>query len=107
MPGATTASEVLLVAAMAENEFMIPQTVPNRPIKGAVDPTLARKVMPRSSEFISRPMVTAMARSTRWRSDACMLSFDGIPAAIPACHSSIPAAKVESRGSCLLFLTRE
>ena len=34
MPGATTASVVSWRAAMAENEFMMPHTVPNRPIKG-------------------------------------------------------------------------
>jgi len=26
------------------NEFMIPQTVPKRPIKGVVEPVVARKV---------------------------------------------------------------
>ena len=41
MPGATTDSEVLLVAAIDWNEFMMPQTVPNRPMNGAVEPTVA------------------------------------------------------------------
>ena len=34
MPGATTARLVSLLAAMPENEFMIPQTVPNNPTNG-------------------------------------------------------------------------
>ena len=34
MPGATTASEVLLAPAMAVKLRMMPQTVPNRPTKG-------------------------------------------------------------------------
>jgi len=38
IPGATTASVVSCLAAMAENEFMIPHTVPNSPTKGAVAP---------------------------------------------------------------------
>ena len=42
MPGATTASEVLLASAMAVKLRMMPQTVPNRPTKGATEPTVAR-----------------------------------------------------------------
>ena len=45
MPGATTASEVFLVSAIAWKLFMMPQTVPNRPMNGAVEPTEARNVM--------------------------------------------------------------
>src|SRR5690606_40417826 len=45
IPGATTASEVLAVAAIEAKEFIIPQTVPKRPMKGAADPTDARKIM--------------------------------------------------------------
>src|SRR5215813_14047385 len=37
MPGATTARLVFCEPAMAEKLFMMPQTVPNSPIKGAVD----------------------------------------------------------------------
>ena len=39
MPGATTARFVFCWIAISSNEFLIPQTVPKRPIKGAVDPT--------------------------------------------------------------------
>ena len=35
MPGATTASAVFLEAAIAWKLVMMPQTVPNRPMKGA------------------------------------------------------------------------
>ncbi len=67
MPGATTARLVFLLAAMAAKECMMPHTVPNRPTKGAVAPTEARKTIQRSIRSISRPTVTVMARSTRSR----------------------------------------
>ena len=67
MPGATTARLVLCIAAMAENECMMPQTVPNRPMNGAVAPTLARNTIQRSIRSISRCTVTVMARSMRSR----------------------------------------
>jgi hypothetical protein len=37
---------VVFSAAMAPKLFIIPQTVPKRPINGAVDPVEARTVMP-------------------------------------------------------------
>ena len=45
MPGATTARLVLPDAAIEVKEFMMPHTVPNSPMNGAVEPTEARKVM--------------------------------------------------------------
>ena len=44
IPGATIAKLVFLDTAIDWNEFIIPHTVPNNPIKGAVDPIVARKV---------------------------------------------------------------
>ena len=44
MPGATIAKLVFLEIAIDWKEFIIPHTVPNKPINGAVDPTVARKV---------------------------------------------------------------
>ena len=44
IPGATIARLVFLEIAIDWNEFIIPHTVPNRPTKGAVEPTVARKV---------------------------------------------------------------
>ena len=44
MPGATIAKLVFLEIAIDWNEFIIPHTVPNNPIKGAVDPIVARYV---------------------------------------------------------------
>ena len=38
IPGATIARLVLREIAIDWNEFIIPQTVPNKPIKGAVEP---------------------------------------------------------------------
>ena len=48
IPGATIAKLVFLEIAIDWNEFIIPQTVPNNPIKGAVEPTVAKKVKPLS-----------------------------------------------------------
>ena len=44
IPGATIAKLVFLEIAIDWKEFIIPQTVPNNPIKGAVEPTVAKKV---------------------------------------------------------------
>ena len=41
IPGATIAKLVFLEIAIDWNEFIIPHTVPNKPIKGAVEPTVA------------------------------------------------------------------
>ena len=45
MPGATAAIEVEPVMPIARNDCMMPQTVPNRPMKGQADAVVARKVM--------------------------------------------------------------
>ena len=44
IPGATIARLVFLDIAIDWKEFIIPQTVPNNPINGAVEPIVARKV---------------------------------------------------------------
>ena len=44
IPGATIAKLVFLDIAIDWKEFIIPQTVPNNPINGAVDTTVAKKV---------------------------------------------------------------
>ncbi len=64
MPGATTARLVFLLTAIAWKLVMMPHTVPNRPMKGAVEPTVARNVSLRSSRSTSREMVTSMTFST-------------------------------------------
>ncbi len=65
MPGATTARLVFFDTAMAWKLVMMPQTVPNRPTNGAVEPTVARNSSRRSSRSISRLMVTSITFSTR------------------------------------------
>ena len=42
MPGATVASVAFPVIAMPEKAFMIPHTVPNRPMNGVALPVVAR-----------------------------------------------------------------
>ena len=44
IPGATIAKLVFLEIAIDWNEFIIPQTVPKRPMNGAVEPMVARYV---------------------------------------------------------------
>ena len=43
MPGATTAKDAWFTVAKPLKEFIIPHTVPNSPIYGLVEPTVARK----------------------------------------------------------------
>ena len=44
IPGATTARFVFCAIAIDWKLFIIPQTVPNSPIKGAVEPAVAKNV---------------------------------------------------------------
>ena len=53
IPGATIAKLVFLDIAIDWNEFIMPQTVPNNPMKGAVAQTVAKKVKSFSIFFIS------------------------------------------------------
>ena len=53
---------------------MMPQTVPNRPMNGAVEPTEARKIIHAPCRSISRWVVTAIARSTRSRTPLRLMS---------------------------------
>ena len=53
IPGATIAKLVFLEIAIDWKEFIIPHTVPNNPINGAVDPTVAKNVKFFSINLIS------------------------------------------------------
>ncbi len=78
---------------------MMPQTVPKRPTNGAVEPTVARNGMKRSSRSISRLKVTCMTRSMR----SCRLVRSAEEAASPLAalrrHSRIAAANTADIGS--------
>ena len=65
MPGATTARLVDFEPAMAWNEVMMPTTVPNRPMKGAAEPMVARKRAGAPRRSISRASATSIALSIR------------------------------------------
>src|SRR5919202_1763856 len=65
MPGATTASVVFFVTAIDWKLFMMPQTVPNRPTNGAVEPMVASEGRCRSSTSTSRSIVSSMNRVVR------------------------------------------
>ena len=66
MPGATTARLVFFEAAIDWKLVMMPQTVPNRPMKGPAEPTVASTRSRRSSRSTSRVMVTFITFSMRW-----------------------------------------
>lgn len=57
MPGATTARLVVCASEMPTKAFMMPQTVPSRPTKGAAEPMVASKPMPRD---MRRPACASM-----------------------------------------------
>ena len=67
MPGATTASEVLLAPAMAVKLRMMPHTVPNRPTNGATEPTVARMLRrsPRRSSSAATAAFIRLASRSR------------------------------------------
>src|ERR1700720_4274693 len=85
---------------------MIPQTVPNRPTNGAVAPTVARKLIKRSTRSISRPTVTFMTRSMRCCRLARIVAVPSSPLAALRRHSRIAAAKTELIGSFGRWPTR-
>src|SRR6516164_7180500 len=65
MPGATTASEVFCDAAIDWKLVMIPATVPNSPINGPAEPTVASTKSRRSICSTSRAMATSITFSMR------------------------------------------
>ena len=97
MPGATTARVVSWRAAMALKAFMMPHTVPNRPMKGDTEPTVARKPNWRSMPSVSRRMVTFIALSMRSLMPAIWLSR-GLPFSKARRHSRSAAMKIAAMG---------
>src|ERR1700709_2841712 len=89
MPGATTASEVFLEAAIDWKLDMMPQTVPNRPTKGPAEPTVASTNSRRSSRSISREIETFMTFSIR----ICSPAKDRAWLSNERFHSRIAATK--------------
>ena len=62
MPGATTARLVVCVFEMPMKLFMMPQTVPKRPMKGAVAPIVPRMPVPRLINRPARASIRSMQR---------------------------------------------
>ena len=62
IPGATTARLAEPLSPIPRKEFMIPQTVPNKPIKGVVLPVVARKGTIRVMRVVSALMARRRAR---------------------------------------------
>src|SRR5271165_6050310 len=65
MPGATTASEVFFDVAIDWNEFMMPNTVPKRPMNGPAEATVASTRRFDSSRSTSRAIETSSTLSMR------------------------------------------
>ncbi len=93
MPGATTARLVVCASEMPMKAFMMPQTVPNRPTNGAVEPIVARtpvpladaaaRPAPRCATSRDRhPFLHAVGRE-RWSSAASAETLDLVGAAAP------------------------
>src|ERR1700720_4985529 len=87
MPGATTASEVLRDAAIEQNAVMMPQTVPNRPMKGPAEATVASTRRLDSSFSTSRAIETSRTFSMR----ACRPMKDEAAPCTERRHSRIAA----------------
>ena len=66
MEGATTARDVFFWMAIDWKAFMMPQTVPNSPIKGDAVATMASEPRPSSRRAFSRAMAASSTRSIRW-----------------------------------------
>jgi len=99
MPGATTARLVFLAAAIAWKLFMMPQTVPKRPTKGDVEPTVARNGNIALDPSHLAPAVICITRSMR----SCKVMRVAVVATMPLAmlrrHSRIAAAKTDDIGS--------
>ena len=95
MPGATTASDVLFCAAIDVKLRMIPQTVPNRPTKGATAPTVAR-ILRRSP---SRSSSAATAAFIRVASRSRVPERSIVRLRVERRHSSMPAVRIEALGN--------
>jgi hypothetical protein len=64
IPGATVDSVACCTWDKPRNEFMMPHTVPNKPIYGLTEPTVARNCKPFSSSISCAVIATCKARST-------------------------------------------
>ena len=71
MPGATAASVACCTLARPRKAFMIPQTVPNRPMYGLTDPADARNASDDSSASISRWNDARIARPDGFEHRGC------------------------------------
>ena len=82
---------------MARKAFIIPQTVPKRPINTEAEPTVARTDIPRSALAISRFTTRFMTLSMRCCEDTLTASVFGI--VLLSSYSRIAAAKTRAIGS--------
>src|SRR6516164_7924547 len=105
IPGATTARLVLLAAAIPSKLRMIPQTVPNKPMKGAAEPSVARKGKRSSSRRNSAFRASRIARSMRSRRSPGVSASGGASAVLSA-HPADSIAPAGSPAAARLSVTR-
>src|ERR1035437_7022060 len=76
MPGATTARLVVWDSEIPMKEFMMPQTVPNRPTNGAVAPVVARMPTPRETCRVIAASTRSSRNATRSLNPSSMVPSD-------------------------------
>ena len=89
MPGATLASVAWLTLASPRNAFMMPHTVPKRPMYGDTEPTVARPDRFASSASISRWYAARIARRAR-----SSVTTEALPCLRCFAYSRKPAVKM-------------
>src|SRR5438552_2194878 len=111
MPGATIARLVSLDSAMAKNAAMMPQTVPNRPMKGATEEITARFGSPPSrrarSVWAARRMLSATrVRASPTLSPGMVCAAARRPAAMIGSRRSVEGCNTSLRAARTAWLSR-
>ena len=102
IPGATTASEVFFEAAIDWKLCIIPQTVPNKPINNAFEPTAAKKPQFCSSFSSSRLRTNYITCNIR---SLWPILWDSVFICCPCLHSFMALTNTAARGLVIDLLT--
>ena len=97
MPGATLRRDAVPAVPRPRNASMIPQTVPNSPMKGVTAPVVASQVSQRSKRVSSDDVAICSARSTDSRLRIRGLPGFSLATAWPSI-SRVPARKTSGSG---------
>ena len=102
IPGATTARLVVREREIPIKAFMIPQTVPNNPTKGAVAPTEASRPVPPAS---CREKAISSRRSCSSARSLMPAFLSGPPGSLRCSSSATAANNVPAGALCRLGLS--